>query len=65
MNAMIAEIERLRAENAALKAALQIAIGALADISGAEDMNETTRRRKANRIYTELVSFTLPPVGGL
>ncbi len=46
-----AEIERL-------KKLLQIAIGALADIGFAEDLSDSARRHKAQRIYRQLVNAT-------
>ncbi len=35
---------------------LQIALGALADIGWAEDLDEAGRRAKAKRIYNEITS---------
>jgi len=43
-----------RAAVAAMEPELQKMLGALADIGGAEDMDEQTRRRKATRIYAEV-----------
>lgn len=50
---LAAERDALAADNDRLRDALQVAVGALADIASAEDMTLETARRKAQRIYEE------------